>query len=62
MTCLPAMCVICRKEERKRHEEALARAQSEAADREKAVMEDVKREKEAMRKAHDKQVRRKRSS
>ena len=56
------MCVICRKEERKRHEEALARAQSEAADREKAVMEDVKREKEAMRKAHDKQVRRKRSS
>ena len=47
---------IQRRDERKRSEEALARAVSEHETREKRLMEEAKQEKEAQRKAFDKQV------
>lgn len=52
---LPAPCH--RKEERRRADEALLKAAAESETREKGGVEDLGREKAALRKAHEKQVR-----
>ncbi len=53
-------CADClapyRREERKRHEEAVSKLQSECEERVRGVEEEARREREAMRRAHDKQV------
>ena len=57
---LPTKCpypIPKRRDERKRLEEAQARAVSELEAREKRLMEEAKLEKEAQRKAYDKQAR-----
>ncbi len=46
-----------RREDRKRHEEALAQARAQAEERLREAEEEARREREAMRRAHDKQVR-----
>lgn len=45
-----------RRDERKRHEEALEKASAEGAERVKEAQEEAKREREALRRAHEKQV------
>jgi hypothetical protein len=45
-----------RREDRKRLEEAASKAASEFEQREKKLLEDLKGEKEGMRRAYDKQV------
>jgi vacuolar-type H+-ATPase subunit H len=45
-----------RRDERKRHEEALDKVSAEGAERVKAAQEEGKRERETLRKAHEKQV------
>lgn len=49
------MCVFWmhRREERKRHEEALARATAEADERLRGVEEEARKEREALRRAHE---------
>ncbi len=48
--------VVCRKEEKKRYEEALAAAREAGEERVRQLDEDWRREKEGLRKAHEKQV------
>jgi 5-azacytidine-induced protein 1 len=45
-----------RREERKRHEEAMAKAGAEAEERVRGAQEEARKEREAARRAHDKQV------
>ena len=64
-SCVGCVCVcvcvcVCRhrrKEDKKRYEEALSSAREAAEARQRDMEEDWRREKEALRKAHDKQVR-----
>lgn len=46
-----------RREERKRHEEAIAKAAAEAEERLRAAEDEARRERDAMRRAHEKQAR-----
>ena len=50
-------CAHCRKEEKRRYDEALGQAREANDGRAKELEEGWKREKEGLRKAHDKQVR-----
>lgn len=45
-----------RREERKRHEEAVAKAAADADERVRAAEEEARKEREGLRRVHDKQV------